>query len=160
MARIIILGAILLIGFIVWYKISQARGAERKKLIMWSVISAVIAGLLLLAVTGKLNWITALIAGVVAMIPRMMSMLKYLPLVDRFYKQHKPGQPGGQQKATGAKSSLSEQEALAILGLKPGASREEIVQAHKRMMQKVHPDRGGSDHLAAQINRAKDTLLG
>ena len=40
-----------------------------------------------------------------------------------------------------------------------GMSKEEIIKAHKRMMQKVHPDRGGSDFLAAQINQAKDTLL-
>jgi len=49
---------------------------------------------------------------------------------------------------------------MEILGLKPGYKGEDVIQAHRRMMQKVHPDRGGSDYLAAQINKAKDTLLG
>ena len=55
---------------------------------------------------------------------------------------------------------MTADQAREILGIKANASREEIIRAHKRMMQKVHPDRGGSDYLAAQINQAKDTLLG
>ena len=51
-------------------------------------------------------------------------------------------------------------QAREILGVKTDASKEEIIMAHKRMMQKVHPDRGGTDFLAAQLNQAKDTLLG
>ena len=54
---------------------------------------------------------------------------------------------------------MNRQEALAILGLAEDASREDIVTAHRSLIQKLHPDRGGNDYLAAKINQAKDFLL-
>jgi DnaJ domain len=57
------------------------------------------------------------------------------------------------------KVQLPKAEALSILGLKPGASAEDVKQAHKRLMKDFHPDKGGTDYLAAKINEAKDVLL-
>ena len=70
--------------------------------------------------------------------------------------------PGNQSQDSYQSSSfgaLSDEEALEILGLKKGASKEDINKAHKRLVQRLHPDRGGSDYLAAKINAAKDHLV-
>jgi len=55
-------------------------------------------------------------------------------------------------------AAMTEAEACRILGLPPGASREDVRSAHHRLMRKVHPDLGGSDALAALINAAKARL--
>jgi len=57
-------------------------------------------------------------------------------------------------------AQMGRKEALAILGLSEDCDKADIVKAHKKLIQKMHPDRGGSDFLAAQINQAKDTLIG
>ncbi|GAB4166131.1 MAG: DnaJ domain-containing protein [Thalassobaculales bacterium] len=55
---------------------------------------------------------------------------------------------------------MSRAEALAVLGLAEGADEAAIREAHRRLMLANHPDRGGSDWLAARINQARDVLLG
>lgn len=213
-----------------------------------AAIALVIGGLILLAVTGRLHWLFALGASLVALAGRAMSLLNMLPLLRKagsFFKSggnrapdagsggasqvesrflrmrldHDSGSLDGQvlegrhagahlselplaallellrawrlededsaqllesylerahgadwragfaadsgqeRHGAGAGGPMSAEEAWRILGLEPGAERDAIIAAHRRLMQKLHPDRGGSDYLAARINQAKDRLL-
>ena len=84
----------------------------------------------------------------------MAVMEAYLDRVHEDWRGHRRPPPGR------SPDGMSEDEARAVLGVGPDATREEIVQAHRRLMQRLHPDRGGSDYLAAKLNAAKDLLLG
>jgi len=65
-----------------------------------------------------------------------------------------------QERPQPGRAGMSREEAMDILGLKEGATVDEIKGAHRRLMAQVHPDRGGSTYLAAKINQARDLLLG
>lgn len=77
--------------------------------------------------------------------------------IERTFGHH--WQTDSQNTRSNASVELDREEALSILGLDSSASEEDIIAAHRRLIQKVHPDRGGSDYLASRINQAKDSLL-
>ncbi len=80
--------------------------------------------------------------------------------LDRLYGETWQSGPGSDSGTGRGSAPMTADEAHQILGLGKGASRSEVMAAHRRLIQKFHPDRGGTDYLAAKINEARDVLLG
>jgi hypothetical protein len=79
--------------------------------------------------------------------------------LDRRFAGWREADEGEAQPRRAGAGAMSRREALETLGLEEGASAEEIVRAHRTLMKKLHPDRGGSTGLAARVNEAKDVLM-
>ncbi len=105
-----------------------------------------------LAVMGKMHWLGVIFASLLAILQRLLPFLlswgiQLFPFI-RSWQQER------QQENT-----MTRREAMDILGLSDEPTRQEIIEAHRRLIQKVHPDRGGNPYLAARLNQAKATLL-
>ena len=240
MRTIIILAAVALLYFILRWQYRKNPAGFTKRFLYWGVI-ALLGGLLLLVATGRLHWLSALLAGLVAIAGRLISLMRYLPIINsiksalglnaagadgfsrlqsRYFKMELNQQSGeidgvvlegefqgrrlseltrdalfrlllecreqdresamllaaylaryyrsdqrfreesfaGQQGPVGSET-MTRGQALDILGLTEPVEEKEVIQAHRRLIQKFHPDRGGSNYLAAKINAAKDFLL-
>ena len=74
----------------------------------------------------------------------------------RFHHNGRQSGPG----ASPQQGRMERAEAAKTLGVGESASTEEVKAAHKNLMQKLHPDAGGNDYLAAKLNEARDVMLG
>ena len=104
-------------------------------------------------------------------LPALLAMFSELdaesgPLLESYldrrfpaWRQHAQGDTAGRQRGAASGSKMTDEEAYQILGLKPGAGRDDIGRAHRALMKKLHPDQGGSTYLAARVNEAKEVLL-
>jgi len=129
---------------------------SRQEKTQWSLIM-VIVGLGILAITGRMHWLGLAVAGLIAGLRMIVPWaVRLLPLLQ----QHLGAKAKSKQPPSPTPVAMSTFEALEILGLKEGATSEEIISAHRKLIQKLHPDRDGSTYLASKINQAKDHLLG
>ena len=144
LATILIVSVLLLIR---WF--TQTDPQSIRNVFKVIVVVATVAALIVLLLTGRLY---AFITGIVALAP-------LTPFLMRFFSKGAEVEMEG-SSARPYTSPMTREEAHRILDLQEGATAEEIKKAHKNLVRKVHPDQGGSDYLAQQVNQARDILLG
>lgn len=156
----VLLAVIAVIG--VWVWMAQLRKLPRrqqhKQLLKyggWALLGLIVYMVLI----GRAHWIVAVLGAMVPLVRFLLGIgLQMFPLLRARRQAQSHAPPPAAQGMTVA-------EALATLGLNDAVRGDEqldrsmVVTAHRRLMQKLHPDRGGSDYLAAKINEAKDVLL-
>lgn len=155
MPRVILLLAIAAALYVL-YRRAKATPPEQRKAEFIKLGLAVIVVLVIgLTLTGRMHWIGAAITGLLVGIRQFLpTLLRLFPMLGAM----RAGSATPNNAAPPAGGPMTREEALSVLGLEEGASEQDIISAHRKMMQKNHPDRGGSDYLAAKINQAKDIL--
>lgn len=150
---------------IAWFKRQPA--AKQKRLTWRFGLGVLFIFLLLMVATGRAHWFLAVIGVLLPFLRGLLGVL--LQLLPWWLKRKQStGEQTREQQSHASENSptvgMELQEAMDILGIKGDITRGEITvelvnAAHRRLIQKMHPDRGGSDYLAAKINRARDMLL-
>jgi DnaJ-domain-containing protein 1 len=149
----LILGAVVLLALVGSAKaFERASVSSIKALLAWIAALGGLTLALLLILTGR----TSIALGALVM---------FGPLIFQEWQKRRGGvgsarRPLGSGGGRSRRGSMTREEALEILGLRPGASAAQVKEAHHRLMRAAHPDAGGSDWLAARINQARDVLIG
>ena len=136
----LILGSALL-GLLIWMGRRPARAASNTARIAAGVLAA-IAAVVAIVCALRGSWIASLL---------LIALSTWLGNTARLRKT---------VPRTALEDGMTAQEARALLGVATNSGKAEIAAAYRRLMQRAHPDRGGTAGLAAQLNAARDRLLG
>ena len=142
-----------------WFAHADVKAA--RKAINWGGLGFIALIILGLAVTGRMGAAMAGVAALFAWGGRILGLMHAGKRFADMFSSRGQNQQGNSQSGPrpSPKQAMTADEAYRVLGLAPGASDEDIKAAYRRLMGQMHPDHGGSDYLAAQINQAKDVLL-
>ena len=147
------IGAVLLLWALVWVGINAAASTVARWA-KWIIVAALVCGAVALLASGQFRH---------ALMPAFLLFPVLFPWSRTRWRR---GMGGGRQGGfggggpAGAGSSMTYKEAAEILGVAPDASDEEIKAAHRELMSRNHPDKGGSPWFARRLNEARDVLLG
>lgn len=161
MIRIYLLFALLLGVFWAWHQYHALPANLRMKWLQKNLPWFIGILFVVLTVTGKLYWLVGLCGVALTFLAKSVPfLLRHLPHFQQLWSMFtKIKDTQTHRQSADSPADMAIDEAYKVLGLEHGATDEEIILAHKRLMQKLHPDRGGSDYLASKINLAKAVLL-
>lgn len=138
---IIIVGV--LIGLYALYRFFLSASVEQvKALFITAAFVIVCIVMFFLALTGRFGPAVAIL---------VVAAPIFWPVIKKKLNIETPPAPSA--------APMTREEALKILNVYDGVSEEEINEAYKRLMLKVHPDNQGSDWMAVKLNQARDLLL-
>lgn len=135
---------------------SRAQVATIKSLGIWTLAIGGLVLAVLLFLTGRGPAAIAALAMLGPVVWSWIGKSGGAPHTSQRAGAGSSGQTGTRPRA----AAMTREEAYEVLGLRAGATEAEIRAAYMRLIQRAHPDHGGSDWLAARINLARDVLLG
>ena len=161
MPRLILLVIIAVVLYLAYRWLKTGYREKGRPFLVKALLTIVAVGVVALAATGRVHWVGAMLASALAALRFTLPMLlRALPFLQQVHKAHAEQTKSQSSNTPPPQSSeMSAAEALEVLGLSGHPSKEDVIEAHRKLIQKLHPDRGGNDYLAAKINRAKDVLL-
>lgn len=149
-----------LIALIVWF-----RNATRKQGILALKAFLITIALLIVVMiaTGRLPLLLSLPIFLLGLFRKRTVQFLLLPLIRSLIGKRSPQQSSQQSESESTQQAkqpiMDDDKALQILGLSPNPSKESIIAAHRALIKQLHPDKGGNDFLATQINLAREHLL-